>query len=383
MTERYGPEDGSLPSWEAPPGSPPSGRPNWTPAGPPSPGGAAAPPPPGNHPIPPPGGAPPRPPGSASTPPQPGGPSRGMPTYRSWQPGFMPLRPLNLGDFLSLPVKAISANRQVILGGPLLCTVISMLVISGAVTLFVIDQQDYFRYTYGDFKPLSGETIAAIIVAIVAYIATDAAARTLIIPGISRAILGERITLGRAWALSRPRIAQVLLLYLLITIGAGTVVLALVGLSYSGAAALVVLLVLALIPAGLYLSVLAGVAVSALVLERLSAPAALSRAHSLMKGNAWRLIGSFLVVSIVLYFVNSAVSTVTEVVVIGVSAAGISLAAIIIVFILFVIITTVVSSMIGYSFLGSVLTLMYVDLRIRNEGFDVDLARAAEAASGR
>lgn len=317
--------------------------------------------------------------------PPPGTAHGNVPTYRSWQPGFMPLRPLRLGDFLSLPMKAITANRQVILGGPLLCVIVTMLAVSVAVTLFVVEQQDFFldyaNYGTGTLAPMGVETILAIVIAVILMIATDAAARTLVVPGVSRAILGERISLSKAWAIARPRIPHVLLLYLLITLGAVGYLLALVGLSFA-APFLAVLLALATIPGALYLSVLVGVAVSSLVLERISATAALSRAFSLLKGSAWRLIGNFFVVSLVLYLVNSAVSGITQVAIIGVGATSPSLATLIIVLIIFTIITTVVSSMIGYSFVGSVQTLMYVDLRIRNEGFDVDLARAAETSAG-
>ncbi len=374
MSERYGPEDANVPSWETPPGAPPPGRPGYPSTGLPSAGGQPPPPPPGG---------PPPPPGAASPPPRGGTSPTGVPTYRSWQPGFMPLRPLNLGDLLSLPIKAIGANRQVILGGPLLCTAISILAVTAAVTMFAIEQQDYFLYTYGQFKPFSAETIMAIIGAALVYIGTDAAARTLVIPGVSRAILGERITLGRAWALSRPRLLHILLLYLLISLVAVAAILIVVGMASGGAGELAVLVGIALIPGALYLSVLAGVAMSAIVLERISAPAALSRAISLMRGSSWRLIGSFFVVSLVLYMINNAISALMNVVLLGAGSTVSSLATLIVVLIVFLIITTIVSSMIGYSFLGSVFTLMYVDLRIRNEGFDIDLARAAEAAAGR
>ena len=366
MSERYGPEDSAVPSWETPPGTPPTNRPGYSSAG---------------TPPPPPGGPPP--PGAASPPPYGGKPATGVPTYRSWQPGFMPLRPLNLGDLISLPIKAIGANRQVILGGPLLCTVIAILAVTAAVTMFAIEQQDYFLYYYGELKPFSAETILAIIIAALVYIGTDAAARTLVIPGVSRAILGERITLGRAWALSRPRLLHILFLYLLVSLIAVAAILLVFGMATGGALELAVFVGLALIPGGLYLSVLAGVAMSAIVLERISAPKALSRAIALMKGSSWRLIGSFFVISIIMYMINNAISALMNVVLLGAGSTISSLATLIVVLIFFLIVTTVVSSMIGYSFLGSVFTLMYVDLRIRNEGFDIDLARAAEAAAGR
>ncbi|MBN2176660.1 MAG: hypothetical protein JW722_03280 [Demequinaceae bacterium] len=306
-----------------------------------------------------------------------------MPTYRSWQPGFMPLRPLTLNDFLSLPMKAITFNRQVILGGPLLCVIASMLAASVATVLFIMEQPDFFRfYPNADLGPMSAETILAIVVAVLVFIVTDAAARVLVVPGVSRAILGERITLGKAWSITRPRIAQILLLYLLITLMAVAVVLGIAGLAAVGAGAFSVILILAAIPGVLYLSVFMGVAVSAIILERIPATASLSRARSLMKGSAWRLIGNFIVISIILSIISNAITGVAQAGLVAVAETS-SLATLAIVTIIFLIVSTVVTTIVQYSFLGSLLTLMYVDLRIRNEGFDVDLARAAEAAAGR
>lgn len=359
MTERYGPEDAGVPSWEPPSGTPQPIPPRFSPSTP------------GSPPV----------MGTGTTP---GAPFPGVPTFRSWQPGFMPLRPLQLGDFLSLPMKAISANRAVILGGPLLCVVVAMLSVAVAVTLWVIDQQDFFLYpNNSEWAPWSGRTVLACIVAVLLLIFTDAAARVLVVPGVSRGILGERITLGKAWSITRPRIPQILFFYFLVSILAVGFVLALQGLVAIGAVALVVPIAIVAIPGGLLAIVMVGVAVSAIILERISAVASFRRAFSLVRGSAWRLIGNFFVIYLVLSMVSGAITGVAEAVVFGVALSSPSLGTLIIVTIVFTVVTTVVSTVVGYSFLGSLYTLMYVDLRIRSEGFDVDLARAAEAAARR
>jgi hypothetical protein len=278
-------------------------------------------------------------------------------------------------------MKAITANRAVILGGPLLCVVVSMLAVAAAVTLWVIDQQNYFLYaSHNEWAPWSGETILASVVAGLLLLVTDAAARVLVVPGVSRGILGERITLGKAWTITRPRIPQILLFYLLVSLFAVGIVFALAGLTAIGAEAIVVPLVLAAIPGTLLAVVLVGVAVSAIILERITAMASIKRAFVLVKGSAWRLIGNFFVIYLVLYMISGAITGVAEAVVFTVAFSSPSLGTLIVVLIVFTVIVTVVSTVIQYSFLGSLFTLMYVDLRIRTEGFDVDLARAAEAA---
>ena len=121
MTERYGPEDASVPGWEPPSGAAQPDHPRYPPPTPnyPPPSGAGA---------------------------VPGPSPQGVPTFRSWQPGFMPLRPLSLGDFLNLPMKALNANRAVILGGPLLCVIVTMLAWGVALALLVVDERDWFLY---------------------------------------------------------------------------------------------------------------------------------------------------------------------------------------------------------------------------------------------
>ncbi len=370
MAEKYGPEDSAVPAWEAPTGGPAAEPPRWSapsPAGPRMPPGTQGPAPSGAQ-------------------------QAGIPTFRSWQPGFMPLRPLQLGDFISLPMKAIQANRAVIVGGPLLCMLVTLLTLSVAVWLVVVDLYNVlFGYTSFSFSMLTGDTILAIVIALVVLILADAAARIFIIPGVSRAILGERITLARAWEITRPRVLHVLLLYffvILIAFG-GMVVLslviaALVGAGGSaGAGFLVVLIVLAMIPFTFMATVIIDVAVTAVVLEKASAGAALGRAFSLIRGNAWRLTGCMLVIQLIVSVISQVASTVPSIALTAATGTSPSPGVVAVVSIVASWITLLVYSLINYSFLGTVTTLMYVDLRIRNEGFDVDLARAAEAAARR
>ena len=137
---------------------------------------------------------------------------------------------------------------------------------------------------------------------------TDAAARALVVPGVSRGILGERITLGKAWSITYPRIPQMLLFYLLVALIGIGIGLAFWALSATGAEVLVVLLVLACVPGILLAVVFVGVAVSAIVLERISAAASFRRASALMRGSAWRLIGNFFVIYLVVSMITGAIN---------------------------------------------------------------------------
>ena len=362
MPESYGPGASGVPEWEAPTGATAPQQPRWSnPAGPGpalSASGAQAP--------------------------------SAIPTYRSWQPGFMPLRPLQLGDFMSLPMKAMTYNRAVVVGGPLLCIVAALLATAVASALVVVDEWDYFHGGL-NLEPLRGATILSLIVALILFLATDAAARALVVPGVSRGVLGQRITFAQTWKILRGRIGQVLLLYLLISLAsvAGILLFALVagGVGSTGNPGAMIIVILfgylVLIAAALCGSFVVGIALPVLMLERVNAIAAMRRAITLVRGNFWRQFGSFLLISLILGVVSNAVSGIVQVVFLVVAAASPSVTVVLIVIVAVVVMYFVVTSVFTYSYLGSLFTLMYIDLRIRTEGFDIDLARAAEAAARR
>jgi hypothetical protein len=374
MSERYGPEDTGIPAWEAPAGNPVDQPARWSSptTGPQQPQARYAPGAPGQSAI---------------------------PTYRSWQPGFLPLRPMGLGDFLSLPMKGMTFNRSAVIGGPLLCVLVSLVFSAVALALFLTQEWEPLRqffeidYTYAaqstiNWNPLGWGAIAAILVTVVVAFVVDAFARTMIIPGIAQGVLGQRTTLKKAWASSVPRLPQVLLLYLLTLVASivllvvFALVVGLFALGGSGTAILGILLGYLLIGAGaMCMALLTGIALSVVVLERVTAVVAIRRTFTLLKKNFWRIFGSFLLVGVILYFVSGAITGVAEVILIVLLAASPSVGTVIIVSSIVLVVVFVVSSIFQYSFVGSLLTLMYIDLRIRAEGFDVDLARAAEAAA--
>jgi len=222
-------------------------------------------------------------------------------------------------------------------------------------------------------------------------LATDVTARALVVPGVSRAILGQRITLAQTWKALSGRLGQVFLLYLLVTLAsvAGIVLFALiaggVGSTGSFGATIVVILLgyLVLIVAAVCVAFLVGIALPALMLERLNAVASMRRAFTLLRGNFWRTFGSFLLIGFILSLINNAVSGVLQVVFLALGSLSVNVTVIIVVIVLVVVLSLVVQSVFSYSYLGALFTLMYVDLRIRTEGFDIDLARAAEAAARR
>jgi len=368
MTQPYGPGDPSIPEWTSPTG-----------------GGA---PPPAPAP-----GAPPPPTMPPSASPRPGtaGPT---PTYRSWQPGIMPLRPMTFGDFLSFPFRAMRYNRAVVVGGPLTMTLLTLLATGLAVWVLVTDPSfdAIFSTTATSYPAPRGETILALIVAALLWLLTDALSRAIVAPGVSRAILGERITLGQAWSALRSRFWRIVGLYAVATAFAAIAVVALVlfiGLATldpsGGAVAGLIIIVLPLaIATALVYQIGMGVAAPMIVLERGGVFASIRRTFRLLRGRFWWTVLIAFVAGILVNIASQIVQFAGQIAVIAVSAiAPDNVGLLIAVGVVIVALAVVVSSILTYSYLGSTFAFVYVDLRIRHEGFDVDLAEAAEARARR
>lgn len=377
------------PSWETPP--PPGGVPN-APAHPYAPPmqGSQVPgdPPPGYRPA----GAPTAAPGYG---PQ-GGPVQvnAAPSFRSWQPGIIPLRPLNFGDFLTVPFRAMRYNRAVVLGAPLLFTLASTVLVLVTLWLVFNDPQLGLMSDIPALTGISWTSVAMIIVSLLAILLADVFSSSVIAPGVARAVLGERIGIAVAWRQVRRRLGSLLLLYLassmvltlfvvlslsplIVSLAGGEPDLALVLLS-------MFLFLLVMVPAGILVTLFQGVARAAIVLEGIPIGTALRRVMHLIRGRFWWSILILFVSSILINIVSSVLQYMGQFGFIAVAMiAPENMVVMAVSFMVIYGLSYVVSLVTVYSYLGSIFALMYIDMRMRREGFDLDLARAAEQRAGR
>ncbi|WP_296667562.1 hypothetical protein [Demequina sp.] len=310
------------------------------------------------------------------------------PTYASWQPGFMPLRPLSFGDLLGLPFRAMRYNRGVIIGGPLLLTLVATVATAAAMWLLFTDPSLGLLDPNSTFSAISPTTIAVGVVALVAALLADVLSSAIVAPGVARGVLGERIRLGDAWRAMRPRVGSLLLLYLI----AGGSMLVVVGLAltplmlsavnndatYLGLGLL--LMVTVAFPAGVLISTIGGISRPVVVLEQRGAVAAIRRAVALVRGRFWWSLLVVFVASALIGIVSSVLQQVGSFGAVAVAfAAPDNVVALAIAFFTVTALSLVVSYVLTYSYLGSLFSLVYIDLRIRHEGFDLTLAEAAEA----
>jgi len=333
--------------------------------------------------------APPRvqPPQTAQT-----GVTSPAPTFRSWQPGIIPLRPLSFGDFLSVPFKAMRFNRAVVIGGPLLFTLASTALAVTSLWLLFNDPQLGLLSPSLATSGISPETVIVGVLALIAVLLADVLSSTIIAPGVARAVLGERITLRFAWDQVRAKFWSIVLLYLVTTIAITVVIviaaiplIAAVVAENTAAIVLSALLVAAiLVPAGFVVTLITGLARPIIVLEKIGIFAALARSWRLIKGRFWWSVLIVFVTVILINIVTSVLQTGGQIVatMTGLIAPENTVVLMIAFFVLYGL-AMVVAFVVTYSYMGSVFTLMYIDMRMRHEGFDLDLARAAEARNHR
>jgi len=217
----------------------------------------------------------------------------------------------------------------------------------------------------------------------------------LVIP-VARAILNLKTGFGQTWRLAKGSMLRLTGLGLLLfaAAAAGMVafifVLVLV-IEFLGPLGifLTVVGVLAVVAVFAWLSVKLALAPAALVAEPRGVFAAIARSWTLTRRNWWRTFGILLLTSVIVSIIVSVISTpitmlITLFASFGTAEAGADdLSAILPVLIL----TTAVSAFfgaIGYAFQAAVTSLLYIDLRMRREGFDVTLMKDQEiaAASG-
>jgi hypothetical protein len=237
---------------------------------------------------------------------------------------------------------------------------------------------------------ISGFLVPALVQALAVVVLSG-----VLILAVSEAVLGRRPTIGQVWAKARPRILPLIGLSLLtalltllgsaLLVGPGLALLAVSG--EAAAVALIVGIPLAIVLAAL-LYVRLAFAAPALLLENLGVIAAMRRSWRLVRGSWWRVLGVLLLTTIIASIANGLLQTPFSIIGAVIAAAvapgdaGGSTAAITPAVVITSVsgnIGTVIASTVTAPFSAAVTALLYIDLRIRREGLDVALARAAEA----
>lgn len=348
--------------------------------------------------------------GWATPPPPPRAPSDGRPQQNwgpppSWgaflpppapQPGVIPLRPLGLGEILQGAIAMMRIHWRTALGVSLLVALITdtvstlvgqvLLNDSTALERLQSEQTPTPSDVLHELSSLAGSTGATILIGMLGQIFATAMLTIV----VSRSVLGRPVTAGEAWRDARPRLPHLLLLTLLIplisacivAVGVTPGVLVAVSGHHSAGLGLASLGLLAASPVVLWIAVSLSLAAPALMLERQGAFAALRRSMRLVRGSWWRVLG-VQVVNVVLGLMIISMVSVPFGILAGLASgqntalmAGGTVPTGWTALVLGGI-GEVIGSTLTLPLSAGISALLYVDLRIRREGLDLELARAA------
>jgi len=311
------------------------------------------------------------------------------------------LRPLTLGTLLGAAFQVLRRNPRPTFGFSLIVTgaiFLVGLVVVGLVLYFAITRT--LNATQADADALAAGSVAIVVLSALIPLALGIVG-TAILQGVislevARGTVGQKLRLSGLWAAARGRIAALVGWSLLIT---GVVVAALVLVAilialivaFGGSAGIVVGVLLGFAAVGAavvlfaWLSTKLALVPSALMLERLPLRGAIARSWSLTTGYFWRTFGIQLLVAVIVQTVGAVISTPLQIV-LGFGAflvnpngenTGLIVAGIV------AYVLTIVLSVV-YGAISTVVTaataaLIYIDLRMRKEGLDVELVRFVEA----
>ena len=305
------------------------------------------------------------------------------------QRGIIPLRPLSLGEIFDGAFRSIRANPRVMFG-------FSAIVVTVSVTLSTLIQWYSFGWlgdalsapTVGD-EMFAAQDLTSMLAGYVALIVVSLAATTVLtgvlILSVSRSVIGQKSSVAETWQRAKPQIWRLLLLTLLVLLilGVGPAVWigAIIGAMALDQAGLALGLFfvggLGMIAWAGWISTRTLLATPALMLEKLGVIAGLTRGWRLSRGSFWRLLGIYLLTSVIVGVVASIIvgpaSMIATFVSLNPFSDPLALA--------ITGVGSILGSVLTTPFTAAVVALLYIDTRIRREGLDVELTRAAEAAS--
>ncbi|TFD15479.1 hypothetical protein E3T26_06770 [Cryobacterium sp. TMT1-21] len=318
------------------------------------------------------------------------------------RPGLIPLRPLGFGTLLWAPFQVLRRNPKATFGSALLVqgaiTLITLVVV-GLVTFFALD-----RVASAPIEDRAqveaGATLTIVLSALVPLalsVLASALLQGVIVVEVARATLGEKLRLGALWRSAGRRLWPLALWTCLLSagliVGIGVVAGAVAAFVMIGGGWVALAVVsgilgsLALLSLGAWLFTRTSLVPSLIVLERLGIGAAVRRSWSLTQGYFWRTLGVQFLVAAIVNIVAQVVSTPLSLLfgvavsLVDPNAALDAYLPSVILYVLIIFVALVLGAVV--SVVQSATTaLIYIDLRMRKEGLDLELARFVESVPG-
>jgi hypothetical protein len=314
------------------------------------------------------------------------------------KPGVIPLRPLQFGEILDGSFQTIRRNAASMFGSALIVQAIGAIFL-GAVTLgmFQLSMSLETASTEEEFTEAMGPILAFMAgtlgVSVLVGFLGSVLQGVLVVP-VARSVLNRRTGFKQMWKLAGRRIWPLLGVAVLLTLGGLLAAAAVAGiavllLTAMGPGALLIVLPLGLgsIVLFVWIGLKLMLAPAAIVVERTGVYDGLLRSWQLTKNNWWRVFGITLVVAIM-------VGVIAQIVQIPVSFAATAIGGVVSphpdqesvasALVLSTVVSSAVAALVGsvtFAFQASVFALIYMDLRMRRDGLDVELLRLMETGA--
>jgi hypothetical protein len=314
------------------------------------------------------------------------------------KPGVVPLRPLMFGEIMDGAFQTIRRNPKAMLGAGLLAQALGAVIT--AVVPMVTPASDASAETWLANLSTSemtgivaGVAGAFMLVGLVSVFISVVMQGAMVVP-VARSILNRHTGFRQMWLLARSR-AWALVRLAGIGMAAALLAVALIAVATAllansmgtGSLVIVLPLFLAFIAAMIWVSVKLTVAPAVIVIEDLGALDGIRRSWAVTRGSWWRVLGIVLVVSLLVGIIGQIIlipvtllsgllttvagpqdpasQTATLQAVAGVAMAVVSAAV----------------GAVAFAFQTSVMALLYMDLRMRNDGLDIALLRLLETGN--
>ncbi|WP_166404682.1 glycerophosphoryl diester phosphodiesterase membrane domain-containing protein [Labedella endophytica] len=317
------------------------------------------------------------------------------------KPGLIPLRPLGFGTLLGAPFQAMRRNPKATFGSALLVqgvTIVLSILIIGSVTWWTVSRitsaapEDRDAITAGSVLAI---ILAALIPLAVSVIGT-VMVQGVVVAEVARGSLGEKLTLGQVWRAAAPRlwalVGWTMLASLVTLIAFGVlagIVWAIIAVStdlVGLGVAIAVLGVLGLLVVLAWLGTKLAIVPSIIVLERAPVFQAVGRSWRLTRGYFWRTLGVLALITIILNVASQVVTTPISLLM-GIggglidptgSTQGAAITTFVLTYILLILVSLIVAAVVSVV-QAAAIALIYIDLRMRTEGLDLELVRFVEA----
>jgi hypothetical protein len=297
-----------------------------------------------------------------------------------------------MSDVFGGVVTTIRGNLAATLGLGLLVTAVAVIPATALGIWWArsgsLDIQGLDEGNSAELATLAGSTLPNLAQALVVFVTA-----AFMVWVIGQGAIGRRVTPGQVWAGTRGRLLPVLgtvlltvvvfavpfVIFFVLLIGA------LVGADNSGAVVglLAFFGVFALIGWSVYAWVKTAFATSASVLEEAGPLTALKRSWRLTKGQFWRIFGIRFLAAIALAIVSAIITfPISAAVDALIGSAGAGGGDRIVWGVVASALGTIVAGILTTPFSAGVDALLYIDQRMRKEGLDVQLMRAAQGQAG-